>query len=151
MDMLLGLDMLKRHQCSIDLNKNVLRIGTTDTETSFLSERELPDCARLSSQSDDDVIGQSVREAEERDLAQALQNSRESAGAIAASGSSSSRGSIPRDPSILILPSDNFGENEVRELVSLGFTREQVIAELRRFRGDKTQATAALFAKALKF
>lgn len=28
---------------------------------------------------------------------------------------------------------------------------QQVIAELRRFRGDKTQATAALFAKALKF
>ncbi|XP_069699339.1 protein DDI1 homolog 2 isoform X2 [Periplaneta americana] len=149
MDMLLGLDMLKRHQCSIDLKKNVLRIGTTGTETSFLSERELPDCARLSSQSEDDVIGQSVREAEERDLARALQNSRES-GAVA-SGSSSNRGSIPRDPSILILPTDNFGENEVRELVSLGFTREQVIAELRRFRGDKTQATAALFAKALKF
>jgi hypothetical protein len=28
---------------------------------------------------------------------------------------------------------------------------QQVIAELRRFKGDKTQATAALFAKALKF
>lgn len=65
-------------QCSIDLKKNVLRIGTTDTETPFLSERELPECARLSSQSEDDVIGQSVREAEERDLARALQNSRES-------------------------------------------------------------------------
>lgn len=65
-------------QCSIDLKNNVLRIGTTDTETTFLSERELPECARLSSQSDDDVIGRSVREAEERDLARALQNSRES-------------------------------------------------------------------------
>lgn len=151
MDMLLGLDMLKRHQCSIDLKKNVLRIGTTGTETPFLSERELPECARLSSHSEDDVLGQSVREVEERDLARALQNSRESVGVASSGSSSSSRGSIPRDPSILILPSDNFGENEVRELVSLGFTREQVIAELRRFRGDKTQATAALFAKALKF
>lgn len=151
MDMLLGLDMLKRHQCSIDLKKNVLRIGTTGTQTPFLSERELPECARLSSQSEDDVIGQSVREAEERDLARALQNSRDSGGAAAAGTSGSSRASIPRDPSVIILPTDNFGENEVKELVSLGFTREQVIAELRRFRGDKTQATAALFAKALKF
>ncbi|KAI4892776.1 hypothetical protein NFI96_032333 [Prochilodus magdalenae] len=47
MDMLLGLDMLKRHQCSIDLKKSVLLIGTTGTETRFLPEAELPDCARL--------------------------------------------------------------------------------------------------------
>lgn len=46
---------------------------------------------------------------------------------------------------------DKFSENDVKELSSLGFSREQVIFELRRFSGDKTQATAALFAKALKF
>ncbi|XP_067006623.1 protein DDI1 homolog 2 isoform X2 [Anabrus simplex] len=119
MDMLLGLDMLKRHQCSIDLKKNVLRIGTTGTETPFLSERDLPDCARLSSQSDDDVLGQSIREAEEQELARALQRSREAA------GSGASRASIPRDPSTTILPTDRFGEAEIKELVSLGFTREQ--------------------------
>lgn len=38
MDMLLGLDMLKRHQCCIDLKKNILTIGTTGTETPFLTE-----------------------------------------------------------------------------------------------------------------
>lgn len=42
MDMLLGLDMLKRHQCVIDLKENILRIGTTGTETEFLSEAEIP-------------------------------------------------------------------------------------------------------------
>lgn len=145
MDMLLGLDMLKRHQCSIDLARNGLRIGTTGTETPFLSERELPECARLSSQSEEDMLGQSIREAEEQELSRALQRSREAAGPGA------SRASIPRDPSTIILPTDGFGEPEVKELVSLGFTREQVIAELRRFHGDKTQATAALFAKSLKF
>lgn len=46
MDMLLGLDMLKRHQCVIDLKDNILRIGTTGTETKFLNESELPAHAR---------------------------------------------------------------------------------------------------------
>ncbi|XP_004626196.1 protein DDI1 homolog 1 [Octodon degus] len=47
MDILLGLDMLRRHQCSIDLKKNVLEIGTTGTQTPFLPEGELPLCAKL--------------------------------------------------------------------------------------------------------
>lgn len=50
-----------------------------------------------------------------------------------------------------ILPTDRFTETDIKELTSLGFTREQVVSELRRFNGDKTQATAALFAKSLKF
>lgn len=50
MDMLLGLDMLKRHQCVIDLKENILRIGTTGTETKFLNESELPNHARTNNQ-----------------------------------------------------------------------------------------------------
>lgn len=39
-DLLFGLDMLKRHQACIDLSTNRLRIGTT--EIPFLSEHQLP-------------------------------------------------------------------------------------------------------------
>ncbi|KAL6111995.1 ddi2 [Pungitius sinensis] len=79
MDMLLGLDMLKRHQCSIDLKKNFLLIGTTGTETRFLSEAELPECARL-------AYGPEGREdtrtdeAADRELAEALQRSIQESG-----------------------------------------------------------------------
>ncbi|KAM7402250.1 hypothetical protein PAMP_017507 [Pampus punctatissimus] len=74
MDMLLGLDMLKRHQCSIDLKKSVLLIGTTGTETRFLSEAELPECARLAYGADgrEDARPDEIAD---RELAEALQRS----------------------------------------------------------------------------
>lgn len=50
-----------------------------------------------------------------------------------------------------VLPHDPFTDGTVKEIEALGFTRAQVISELRRFNGDKAQATAALFAKSLKF
>jgi predicted aspartyl protease len=46
MDMLLGLDMLKRHQCILDLKRNRLEIGSAQVSTPFLSEAELPPNAR---------------------------------------------------------------------------------------------------------
>lgn len=45
---------------------------------------------------------------------------------------------------------DPFTEETVKEIESLGFNRIEVIAELRRFNGDKTQATDALFTKSLR-
>ncbi|EFA03614.1 protein DDI1 homolog 2 isoform X2 [Tribolium castaneum] len=149
MDMLLGLDMLKRHQCCIDLRANVLRIGTTGTETKFLAESDLPECARLSTISEEDAISRSIKESEDRQLQEALRNSQLS---NPTSGSSVQGAKVTPAPSnTQLLPTDKFTESDVKELTGLGFSREQVISELRAFNGDKTQATAALFAKSLKF
>ncbi|XP_038232282.1 protein DDI1 homolog 2 isoform X2 [Dermochelys coriacea] len=79
MDMLLGLDMLKRHQCSIDLKKNVLVIGTTGSQTTFLPEGELPECARLAyGPGREDMRPEEIADQE---LAEALQKSVEEAAA----------------------------------------------------------------------
>ncbi|KAM6979993.1 protein DDI1 homolog 2-like [Aplochiton taeniatus] len=79
MDMLLGLDMLKRHQCAIDLKKNVLLFGTTGTETRFLPEAELPECARLAYGPEGREDAQ-PEEIADRELAEALQRSVQESG-----------------------------------------------------------------------
>uniref|UniRef100_A0A1L8DX69 Putative dna damage inducible protein n=1 Tax=Nyssomyia neivai TaxID=330878 RepID=A0A1L8DX69_9DIPT len=149
MDMLLGLDMLKRHQCNIDLQRNVLKIGTTGTETFFLSESDLPDCARLSGGPEDEskAVAESAKLAEEKAIQEALERSRQNM----PSTSSTSSVVTPQNPALNILPTDNFTEKDIEEVTKMGFPREKVIAELRQFRGDKKQAVAALFAKSLKF
>ncbi|XP_036341350.1 protein DDI1 homolog 2-like isoform X1 [Rhagoletis pomonella] len=145
MDMLLGLDMLKRHQCNIDLQRNVLRIGTTGTETQFLPENELPDCARLTGNSEEELklLEKSASEAESRDIQQAIEQSKQDA----ASTSKRSQGGTSNS----VLSNDSFTESDVADLVRLGYNRDDVIAELRRHNGNKTQATAALIAKSLRF
>lgn len=49
-DLLIGLDMLKKYRCNIDLEKNVLYFGTTKKSVPFLPESELPAHARLTRQ-----------------------------------------------------------------------------------------------------
>jgi hypothetical protein len=60
------------------LKRNILCIGTTGTETRFLAEGELPECGRLSgnnAEDEDKLLGQSMREAEDHELAKALERS----------------------------------------------------------------------------
>ena len=58
--------------------------------------------------------------------------------------------SSANDPNV-ILPSDKFTEQNVKTLMAYGFPREKCIEELRANNGDEKSATAALFAKSLKF
>lgn len=75
MDLVLGLDMLKRHQCCIDLKNNVLQIGTTGTETPFLSESEVPVSDRLAfsdTEGEQTAQDKQLAEMEDRELAEAM-------------------------------------------------------------------------------
>merc|ERR1711892_991563 len=134
MDMLLGLDMLKRHQCCIDLARNVLVIGSTSNEAPFLAESDLPECARLSSRSAD---GKSASELEDQQIAEAMGRSQ-----------SEMKKEEPKNKDIS--PEDKFTEENVQNLMSYGFPRDKCIEELKASNGDVTQATAALFAKSIR-
>lgn len=172
MDMLLGLDMLKKHQCTIDLRKNCLMIGTTGTQTAFLTENELPPCARLSATSEEDVLKQSAKDSsqlEDRQLAEALARSasdhsmdtsepKQGSSSAALTRSATESASTAKAASSVaasthssedILPTDPFKENDVANLMTMGFSRLNSIAELRKVGGDANLAIANLFAKSL--
>merc|ERR1719419_1035614 len=133
MDMLLGLDMLKKHQCTLDLRKNCLTIGTTGTETKFLSENELPPCARLSGAGSGEegeaaALKASAKEAgslEDKQLAEALARSAAEQSMDTSepkAGSSSSSAPTPAQPQAA--SGDPFKESDVANLVKMGFPRE---------------------------
>ncbi|KAJ4975560.1 hypothetical protein NE237_000666 [Protea cynaroides] len=42
MEFLFGLDMLRKHQCIIDLKENVLRVGGGEVSAPFLQEKDIP-------------------------------------------------------------------------------------------------------------
>lgn len=161
MDMLLGLDMLKRHQCNIDLQRSVLTIGTTGTETKFLSESELPECARLTGSPEEEMkaVNDSVRTAEETEIQRALDASRRDSAGNSNNRTTRGRSGNPipsaaqsqQNNNTIVLLTDKFTENDVAEIIKLGYKREDAILQLRKFNGNKTQAIAALIAKSLKF
>ena len=150
MDMLLGLDMLKKHQCTLDLKKNVLIIGTTGTETPFLSEGDLPPCARLSSHSEDDAVKASSKEAaaeEDRQLAEAIARSASESSMDTSESQTSDKASTPAPAPAA--SSSVVNESDVANMMAMGFSRESCLQELRNNNGDVNLAISAIFAKTL--
>lgn len=145
MDLVLGLDMLKRHQCCIDLKNNVLRIGTTGTETPFLAESELSVTDRLAfsdGEGEQMIQDKQLAEMEDRELAEAMaQSSKDTSQPPATSGlrtgSSSSSTSV----------TSSIPEASIQRIVDLGFSRDQAVLELQRTNGNVDAAATALVAR----
>ncbi|KAH7859426.1 hypothetical protein Vadar_001010 [Vaccinium darrowii] len=123
MDFLFGLDMLRKHQCIIDLNENVLRLGGGEVSVPFLQEKDIP------SQYLD----------EERKLKQAS-----SSGSQAASGSRENSKTQTGGSAQNLSQGSEF-EAKVKRLVELGFGREAVIQALNLCDGNEDQAAGYLF------
>ncbi|KAG9448787.1 hypothetical protein H6P81_008752 [Aristolochia fimbriata] len=126
MEFLFGLDMLRKHQCIIDLKDNVLRVGGGEVSVPFLQEKDIP----------------SHFLDEERFAKQALQGSDstpESSGATQ-KNESSKPGVLPSKPA----QGPDF-EAKIAKLVELGFGREAVIQALTLFDGNEEQAAGFLF------
>ncbi|KAI6648481.1 Protein DDI1-like protein 2-like [Oopsacas minuta] len=82
-DLILGLDMLKRHQCIVDLEKGRLVVTSAQIDTPFLSESEIPEAERMFSQGmdteqEETAITESALESqmeEDKNIAEAMEKS----------------------------------------------------------------------------
>ncbi|CAG8547127.1 10630_t:CDS:10 [Paraglomus occultum] len=124
-DLLFGLDMLKRHQACIDLQKNCLIIQ--GQEIPFLNEHELPESARNGEFVDEDLVTPGTTSASAEGTASSSTNPA-AATAVSSSDSSSS-------PS-----SDTQLEEKIKRLVQFGIDREYAIQLLEATNGDLESA-----------
>ena len=160
MEFIFGLDMLKRHQCVIDLKKNVLKIGTTGEEIPFLGEGEIPkqqedlaipEDATMNTNTDDknkndttkgtaqppgDDVAAEVSGVHERPARPATTEisgvvSPPIAGGLGGGGGGGGRGTFP--------------EAVVANLMQLGFSRERVLQALEATGGNAETAASLLF------
>lgn len=135
-DLLFGLDMLKRHQACIDLSTNTLRIGETDIP--FLSEHELPEKARLRPAQDLEVTSAPP--------SQTLpQVPNPATGASSAAGSSRAPGTTQSSEDIQTVSTHHAKKDLMPQLISFGATPDQAAQLLEAAGGDVDVAASMLF------
>ncbi|KAG8385963.1 hypothetical protein BUALT_Bualt03G0099800 [Buddleja alternifolia] len=128
MEFLFGLDMLRKHQCTIDLKENVLRVGGGEVAVPFLAEKDLP-----SRFLDEERYSQEASGSGAQATSATKENISTPTGPSAGGGTGNNASQGP-----------DF-EAKVTKLVELGFGREQVIQALKFFDGNEEQAAGFLF------
>lgn len=129
MEFILGLDMLRRHQCTIDLNRNFLAIGSEQAE--FLAEKDIPDS--FMKESKDDLIPPPTTSTPppaattSTFVPPSSSSSSIPSSSIPPSSSATSTSPTPVSTSpparpVAALPN----EQDVQQLISIGATREEV-------------------------
>ena len=154
-DLLLGLDMLKRHQGCIDLKRN--KLVFEGNELDFLPESEIPKRVEEAEAAEPTISGPNGTEIG------AQSGTVRPAGSSAASGSGSQGASQTRDsglPEPRVRPTPaaetsaqrpaqrarrSHPKEAIDQLISLGFTREQAIAALDATDGNVEYAAGLLF------
>ncbi|CAO3563651.1 unnamed protein product [Mortierella alpina] len=156
-DLLFGLDMLKRHQASIDLKKDCLVIN--GTEIRFLSEHELPSNAKDNSEltpEEQAMIGNSEKSSESK---ASTSSAALPAPASASSGASTGTTSATAAPAVAsstaqaqattitpaVAPAGAHPEDHIETLMALGASRAEVIAALDAAGGNVDFAASFLF------
>ena len=137
-DLLIGLDMLRRHQACIDLKRNVLRIA--EVETPFLGEAEIPKefedmNSGIQIQQDDGKRSSGINASRAAAEAAVSRMSKPNTGKTGPASSSS----------VSTPPEKKFSESSIKKLMGLGFSKTEAIRALEATGGNEEYAASLLF------
>ncbi len=148
-DLLLGLDMLKRHQMCIDLKENVLRVQ--DEKIPFLPENEIPKQLEEHMLEDEPKIegpGGTRVGARTGTVEQHGQSTpgaaRGTPGPSQPTTAPATSSSQPPGSSAAAAASSNVSAESIAKITDLGFTREEAIHALQQVGGDVELAVSLL-------
>lgn len=146
-DLLLGLDMLKRHQASIDLRKGKLIIG--EVEVPFLGEADIPQHEDVLA-SEPTVEGPSgmktgaISGAVTSEPGSSSHNFKGKGQTLGAS-TRGTAASAPSGQASSTTGSSGFPESDITKLMTMGFSREEAIQGLELANGNVELAAGVLF------
>ena len=145
-DLLLGLDMLKKHQMCIDLSRNVLRVQ--DDEIQFLPEHEIPKYMEEAMNDEPKVPGPGgATIGAETGTVQAPPQ----AHARSTTAAESSRSQTLSPAQNVAPPQQAFGqahpvtEQSIKQITDMGFSREEAVMALNQCQGNVELALGLLF------
>ncbi|CCE85422.1 Piso0_005018 [Millerozyma farinosa CBS 7064] len=148
-DLLFGLDMLRRHRCVIDLQRDKLVVGG-NVETSFLHESEIESNVFGSPMglnapgSSGTRLGSTSNAAQNNNVTSSLVPANSTPGpdkkspTRAAADAASRRHGVPNTE-------NKFKEDDIKQLISLGFSRQEAIFALEQSQGNVEMAASLLF------
>lgn len=136
-DLLLGLDMLKRHQACIDLSKDKLVIQ--GVEVSFLGEADIPKNMEEERAEEPKVAGPGGTTIGGRSGVVSAPSTSQATPPVSSAPSTATRQppTPPQQP--------NFPKEDIDKLVALGFSRDEAVNALAACSGNLDYAAALLF------
>jgi len=144
MDVLLGLDMLRRHQCIINLQQNCLSISTPagTTNTYFLGEADIPRSQKFNNKDfESEIPNASAGTSSNKDI-----NSSEQPPPKSKKMKTETPMDVADNSSISDL-NESFDEKKLQQITDMGFSRTKAINELKECGGDVQNAIASLINK----
>jgi len=157
MDFILGLDMLRRHQCNIDLHNNQLVIGSE--KVPFLAEKDLQEILnRESAEEGDPMVVTPPARAPTTSTTTSTTTTTSSTPAAThaplpttpqrtptAPQAQPARPAAPQHTPTAPQPAQPANEEAVRSLMELGATRQEAVQALTQYRGNLEFAAGYLF------